>query len=87
MEQYAPVNRKEQERISILLLFDLDLDLLDPSLHLGQILQHLEGVLEHVDLGLAVVDYLYRHFFDLIAKLCRPQYRLKIESKAVDLTS
>ena len=51
---------------------DLDLDLPDALLHLGQILQHLEGVLEDVDLGFSVVDDLDGGLHDDLAQLGGP---------------
>ena len=67
--------------------FDLDLDLFDPLLHLAQILQHLEGILDDVDLGLAVVDDLDGGLHDLFAKLGCPENGFKIEGKTVDLAT
>ena len=69
-----------------LILLDLDLDLLDALLHLGQILQHLEGILEDVDLGFSVVDDLDGGLHDDLAQLGGPEDGLKVEGEAVDLT-
>ena len=48
----------------------------------AKITEHTEGILYHVDLRLSVIDYLNSELGDVISKLARPEYRLKIKSKS-----
>ena len=57
----------------------------DPLFDDAELLQHFEGVAHHVDLGIAVVDDLYRHFHDAVPQLLGPENGFEVKGKALGL--
>ena len=69
--------------VSDFLYFSFSYTLFDPQ----KVAQHTDRVAQDIDLRLAMIYDLDRHFLDLIAKLTRKEDGFKIKGKAVYRTS